>query len=136
MRSARVAVKRSVWSLMLCVTAPPCPIKVSSNIKRRSERRFIDPVAMRRNRVDRLAGGFREPVIEVIGMVADRGDRLLCRGVEALLQRFGLAGESQHCLMAPGHQLLAHLIGVARQCAESLAQHQSQPLLQTARMGR
>ncbi len=38
---------------------------------------FIDPVAMGRDRIDGFIRGFHEPIVEIIGLIANRSDRLL-----------------------------------------------------------
>jgi len=38
---------------------------------------FIDPVGMSSDRIDCFIRGFREALVEIIGLIADRRDRLL-----------------------------------------------------------
>ena len=65
---------------MLVDAAGDCPALSDNGFLEHQEpagEGVVDPVTMGRGRIDRFIRGFREAIVEIVGLIADRSDRLL-----------------------------------------------------------
>ena len=83
-RSASVAVNRSTCVVDAVGDRPALFDDGFLEHQQAAGEGFVDPVGMSRDGIDCFIRGFREALVEIIGLIADRRDRLLRGRVEIL----------------------------------------------------